>query len=315
MIRSLNLDSMFQPTAFPEIEFELIKFSGGELHIKLNKRIVYSDVEKVVITHRVNNMDNLMAILITVDALRRVGIKHFDLVMPYIPYARQDRYDHAENYGESFTLDVFANLINSAGFEVIHTLDAHSDVSKALIKNVNNKNNFSFVINAISHTREVILKPSVAVTSYTTDKFPLWLISPDSGANKKCNPLHTQLSKCDHFKIEGLVKCDKHRDVATGKLSGFEVPLADLRGIDCVIVDDICDGGGTFLGLAEELINHNAGQLYLVVTFGIFSQGFLNLSKYFKRIYTTNGFREVKAHEYSEYTVPEDFVKQYKLYL
>lgn len=303
--RSLNLDSMFQPTAFPEIEFELIKFSGGELHIKLNKRIDYSNVEKVIVTHRVNNMDNLMAILIAVDALRRMGIKHFDLIMPYIPYARQDRYDHEENYGESFTLDVFANILNSVGFETIHTLDAHSDVSRGLIKNVKNQDNSQFVARAILHLR--------FATNVQSDY--IWLISPDSGANKKINKLHTILSQNESIKLAGLIKCDKKRDVSTGQLSGFEVPYDHLKFIDCIIVDDICDGGGTFVGLAAELQRLGAGNLYLFTTHGIFSQGFKTLAKYFTKIYTTNSIKDTKRSEFVEYTIDSQFVTQFKIEL
>ena len=59
-IRSLNLDGMFQPTAYPEIEFKMLKFSGGESHIKLNNNIVYSTIEKVVITTRIVDGDQVM---------------------------------------------------------------------------------------------------------------------------------------------------------------------------------------------------------------------------------------------------------------
>lgn len=297
---------MFQPTVFPEIEFELIIFSGGELHIKLNKRIDYFNVTKVVITHRVNCMNDVMAILIAVDALERLGIKHFDLVMPYIPYARQDRYDYNENIGESFTLSVFANLINSAGFDNVYSWDAHSDVSKGLIKYVHDRDNSEYVIQAIDDSCNTASKVGVATTIYTRDKSPIWLISPDSGANKKINSLHTKLSKEESFTIEGVVKCDKKRDVATGKLSGFTVPDMDFKGLNGFIVDDICDGGGTFIGLAEELRKRNVGKLYLFVTHGIFSKGIAELSEIFEKIYCTDSIKDIS----------ESWdIKQLKIYL
>lgn len=74
MIRSLNLDSMFIPTSFPEIEFKMLKFSGGESHIKLNNLINYDEIEKVVVSSRVKNGDDVMQLLIAVDALKRKGI-------------------------------------------------------------------------------------------------------------------------------------------------------------------------------------------------------------------------------------------------
>jgi len=304
--RSLNLDGMFQPTIFPEIEFELLVFSGGELHIKLNKRIDYDRVDKVIITQRANNSNSIMAILIAVDALQRLGIKRFDLIMPYIPYARQDRYDAYDNLGESFTLDVFANLINSVGFEKIHTLDAHSDVSKALIKNSCDRSNHQFAAHAINDSRRIEKLTSVSTISYNSHT-PIWLISPDSGANKKCNKLITNLLQNNENispdLIKGLIKCDKKRDIATGQLSGFEVFSNDLLGFDAIIVDDLCDGGGTFNGLAQELKKKNAGDLYLLVSHGIFSQGFNMLLENFKHIYTTNSVKDINHPSVTQYKI------------
>jgi ribose-phosphate pyrophosphokinase len=90
-----------------------------------------------------------------------------------------------------------------------------------------------------------------------------------------------------------VVECSKSRDVKTGKLTGFKVYAEDLEGKDCLIVDDICDGGGTFIGLAGELKKKNAGNLYLAVTHGIFSKGFEELEKCFDKIFTTDSFKEI----------------------
>ena len=114
---------------------------------------------------------------------------------------------------------------------------------------------------------------------------PQKLISPDGGALKKIYKVSEYLGGID------VVECSKSRDVKTGKLSGFKVYDDNLQGIDCLIVDDICDGGGTFIGLAEELKNKNAGKLYLAVSHGIFNKGFEAMNA-FERIFTTDSFRE-----------------------
>ena len=75
-------------------------------------------------------------------------------------------------------------------------------------------------------------------------------------------------------------------------MSGFAVYSNDLKGATCVIVDDICDGGGTFLGLATELKAKNAGELILIVTHGIFSKGLESLTSVFDKIYSTNSFSD-----------------------
>lgn len=265
-VRTLNLDGMFMPIVLPEIEFDKMVFSGGEQHIKLNNNIDYSQIDSVVITHRVRSTDDLMQVLIAKDALSIKGIKHFVLVMPYIPYARQDRKCFE---GESFTLKVFTDVLNSAKFDTVYVLDSHSDVAPALINNCVNIDNTRFVGSVLK----------------SLDFLPV-LISPDAGSNKKANKLSI------HFELD-LVKCDKIRDTQTGNLSGFEVFSNDLKGRNCIIVDDICDGGGTFVGLTEELKKKNAGDVYLFVTHGIFSKGFDVFKNTLKHIYCTNSFSDI----------------------
>jgi ribose-phosphate pyrophosphokinase len=270
MIRSLNLDGMFIPTSLPEIEFNMLQFKGGEVHIKLKNNIDYDEIDNVVITNRFIGGNDIMQLLITKDALERKGIKNFDLVMPYIPYARQDR-QCVE--GESFTLKVFANIINSANFNKVFVIDAHSDVAPALINNCVNISNQEYVKLAFW----AIGNPDVL------------LISPDSGANKKSNKLF------DNLKVfPELIKCDKRRNMSTGELSGFEVFADDLKGKSCLIIDDICDGGRTFIGIAEELKKKNAGDIYLFITHGIFSYGTEELAKHFKKIFCTNSFKDIQ---------------------
>jgi len=269
MTRSLNIDGMFVPTAMPEIEFTMMQFKGGEMHVKLNNLINYSQVEKVVITNRFRNADDIMKVLIAKDALQRKGVKNFDLIMPYIPYARQDRQCVD---GESFTLKVFTDIINSANFDRVLVVDAHSDVAPALLNNCMNLSN----------------EPYVQLAYYAIGIPEVILVSPDSGANKKVNKLF------DNLKLfEKIVKCDKRRNMATGELSFFEVFTDDLQGKPCLIVDDICDGGRTFVGIAEELKKKNAGDIYLFITHGIFSYGTEELKKNFKKVYCTNSFRDI----------------------
>ena len=264
MIRSLNLDQMFTPTSFPEIEHELFQFSGGEWHIKLNNKIIYSDIEKVIITIRIKNGEDIIKLMIAKNALELCGVKQFELIMPYIPYARQDRKCY---FGEAFSLKVFTSLINSMNFSKVITFDAHSDVAPALLNNCENLSNEEFIRNNIMADFE---------------KLPI-LISPDAGSNKKANKLAINLG------LE-LVKCDKVRDTKTGELSGFEVFTNNLFGRECLIVDDICDGGGTFIGLAQELKKRGAGNLHLFTTHGIYSKGFEIFKGIFKTVYCTNSF-------------------------
>ena len=268
MIRSLNLDSMFAPRPLPQIEFEMFKFSGGEIHIKLNNRIDYSVVTKVVITQRIKNSDDIMAIMFAKDALERKGIRNFELIIPYVPYARQDR---VAVEGESFTLKVFCNIINSMKFDEVVVIDAHSDVTTALLDRSRNISNSRFVEYALKDISET----------------NLILVSPDAGASKKTHSLFKEIPN----RFTDLIQCDKIRDVRNGEITGVKVFSDDLKGSPCLIVDDICDGGRTFIEIASELKNRGAGNIYLFVTHGIFSKGYAQLSNHFKRIFTTNSIK------------------------
>ena len=298
---------MFVPVPYPEIEFEKSTFKGGEQHLKLNMNIDYSKVEKVIITHRIQSAVDTMHIMEAYDALCWLGVEKFDLIIPYVPYARQDRICAP---GESFSLNVFAKMINLMKFERIHILDSHSDVAPALLSAGQNRcinhDNTQYVEMAIKDIHSLYNSdPSYSFT------YPI-LVSPDSGSNKKINKIFDKL----HENLSIVVKCDKRRNMSDGSLSGFEVLSnnignnSGLDGAPCLIVDDIADGGRTFLGLAEELKKQNAGDIYLFVTHGIFSYGFDELKKYFKKIYCTNSFNDIKLTD-----INHDLVKQFKIQL
>ncbi|AWH84802.1 phosphoribosylpyrophosphate synthetase [Flavobacterium album] len=259
----LNLDPAFMPIEGTEIAFKSFSFSGGEPHIKIEPGFDVS--QTVTITHRLNSFNRLGELCVTVDALKRMGVQKINLFIPYFPGARQDRIMIP---GEPLTVKVYANIINAMGFAKVTVFDPHSEVAPALLNNCEIVPNYVFI-------DEVLKRIGSNVK----------LISPDGGALKKIYKLSEYLGGAD------VVECSKSRDVKTGKLSGFKVYEDDLAGADCLIVDDICDGGGTFVGLAEELKKKHAGKLYLTVSHGIFNKGF-DMFEGFERLYTTNSFTD-----------------------
>lgn len=264
-MQTLNLDPGFTPQAGTVLNFTAMTFYGGEPHIKIEGAI-QSDVP-ATITHRIKSFNDLGLIIMAADALRRMGMRKLHLVIPYFPGARQDRLMVT---GEPLSVKVYAEIINSLKFDTVTIYDPHSDVAPALIDNVKVVNNHDFI-------RQVLGDIGKDVK----------LVAPDSGALKKIYMLSEYLGGMD------VVECTKSRDVATGKLSGFKVQGGDLEGADCLIVDDICDGGGTFAGIASALKSKGAGRLYLAVSHGIFSKGFDVFTEHFATVYTTNAFRDV----------------------
>jgi len=91
--------------------------------------------------------------------------------------------------------------------------------------------------------------------------------------------------------IENVVECMKERDVKTGALTNFKAMADHLDGQTCFIVDDICDGGGTFAGTARMLKEKGAGKVNLIVSHGIFSKG--PVIEFIDEIYTTDSYRAV----------------------
>ncbi len=178
-----------------------------------------------------------------------MGVKFVDIDLLYAPYARQDRVAHA---GEALGLKVFCDQIN-AHFDDITILDPHSDVVTALLRNPR------------------VIDQAVAIwhaTCGALSRLPV-LVCPDSGARKKIHQVAKMIN------TTGIVYCDKRRDTKTGALSGFTFYAVgvDIASSDLLIVDDLIDGGGTFIAIAEMLRPHTTGRISLAASFGIFSKG------------------------------------------
>ena len=265
---NLNLDPEFTPFAKgTNIDFQSFIFSGGEPHIKIISDL--SSVENVRISHRIKSFNDMGLLLLAVDSIKRYGVKEIELTIPYFPAARQDRLMVP---GESLSVKVYADLINSLKLDKVTIYDSHSEVAIALLNNCNAVSNHRFIERVLEKTGKLIL------------------VSPDGGALKKIYKVSAYLGGIK------VVECSKLRDVKTGKLSGFKVYSDDLEGQDCIIVDDICDAGGTFMGLATELKKKNVGKLYLAVSHGIFSKGLDSLTQYFETIFTTDSFNTINPH-------------------
>ncbi len=262
----LHLNTNFTPFG-KSLEFETFTFSGGEPHIKIKEM----PHEAVTITQRITSFNDVGFILLATNALRRMNVKEINLFIPYVPAARQDRVMVS---GEPLSIKVYADIINSQNYEKVTVFDPHSEVTPALLNNVEVIDNHEYVKQCIA-----------------TIKGEIVLISPDGGALKKIYKLSAYLGGIE------VIECSKKRDVKTGALSGFTVYADDLKGKTGVVIDDICDGGGTFLGLGKALQEKNVGDVHLIVSHGIFNKGFEALESIYKTIFTTNSFRDVESKQ------------------
>jgi ribose-phosphate pyrophosphokinase len=262
-MKVLNLSTGFTPfnSSLEEIDAKTFLFSGGEVHIKLQ-----GHAEDVMISARLNDSNDIMKLLLAADALRRNGSKNISVLIPYLPYARQDRVMVG---GEPLSIKVMCNLINSCGFNKVYIFDVHSEVSLALLDNC-----------------ELITNSSLA-KQVLQDRTDYLLVSPDAGALKKIYKLAEALQY-----TSDIILCNKVRDVSNGKIKQITVDQDDLGGQDCFIIDDICDGGATFIGVARELKKRNAGKVSLIVSHGIMSHGETELAEWIDHIYTTDSIKD-----------------------
>ena len=273
-----------------DIKYKISKFPDGQQSITLDleNTIFSSESQSVVIKSRLNSFLDLELIICANQALIELGIvnlvfklKEISLYVPYFLGARSDRkfLKGQSNYLKT----VICPIINSQNFARVTVLDPHSDVLEACLNNFQKTSNVNFASTSIKD-----------ITGYErNDK--ITLISPDAGALKKIYDV-AEAVECDD-----VIVANKLRDLKTGRIIRTEVPGIDQEP-GCksfVIIDDICDGGRTFIEIAKairdirqrEIFND---KIYLVVTHGIFSAGFEELEKWFTGIYTTDSVKEIE---------------------
>jgi ribose-phosphate pyrophosphokinase len=277
-----------------QIKYKVSKFPDGQQTVDLtdfNDLLRYEDAVKI--SSRLNTFQDLELIICAVAAIRNIKPnREIALYVPYFMGARSDR--KFMDGGVNYLKQVICPIINSLKLDSILVLDPHSDVLEACLDNYDKVDNHTVVKYALSD-----------IDNKNDAQERICLVSPDAGAYKKI------FDVAKKFSINNVVTANKVRDLKTGKILSTEVPnLPGSVGDDLlyVIIDDICDGGRTFIELAKAIKTQRAdAKVYLIVTHGIFSAGFKELSQYFERIYTTNSYREVVDNEYGEKTCTTSF--------
>lgn len=239
----LNLTTP-SPLISPTINLDVNKlWTGGEINIRTSLPVVGK--EGTIYT-RLNSSEDIMRLFMASELFEKTHV-----VFPYLPYARQDR---ACRSGEPFSLKVFASLLNSRKFKSIKALDVHSGASEMLVKNLTNISNY-WVVDDVLHRIGI-------------DHDQLCIVSPDAGALKKIKHLAEELGGIR------TLPCFKHRSVSDGGIESVFIPEDRLDpSLHYIIIDDICDGGRTFITLAEALKEKGATNIQVVVSHGIFSYG------------------------------------------
>ena len=222
------------------------RFADMEIFVEIQENVRGEDVFVIQSTSYPAN-DNLMELLIMMDALRRSSARRVTAVVPYFGYARQDRKSAPRT---PISAKLVANLITEAGANRVLTLDLHAGQIQGFfdipLDNLFAAPLFMADIQARYEGRDIMI------------------VSPDVGGVVRARALATRLN-CD------LAIIDKRRERAG--VSEVMNVIGDVGGRDCILLDDICDSGGTLCSAAEALIRDGAKSVSVYVTHGVLSGG------------------------------------------
>lgn len=260
-------------------------FPAGEAHLKVEPKRSVEPTEIAVIQPSADSIhDDLFKLAMWSDYLYSKGNVNKVLVIPYFPGARADRV--SPGVEEPFGLGVYTEFIGRLMLDQIIIFDPHSEITETILIEEGIEN-----VTVVS-SDELFEQPHVK-------QHMLWnysgIIAPDKGAVDRATAVADVLDLPVYIAV-------KERDPATGKLTGFSIdlPQEDDEAF-YLIVDDICDRGGTFLGLLAAT-GLEYGRVDLFVSHGVFSSDAVDvLGGKFEMIYTTNSYNP-KRH-----LVPDNF--------
>ncbi len=221
------------------------KFSDGEIYIEINENIRGNSIFIIQSISSPAN-DNLMELLLCIDALKRSSAKNITAVIPYFGYARQDRKVVPRT---SISAKLVSNLITKAGADRVVTVDLHAGQIQGFF-DIPVDNLFSTPIFARHIKRKIKSKNLICV-------------APDVGGVERTRALGRKLDV-------GLAIIDKRRP-SPGKSQVMNV-IGNVKGKTCIITDDIIDSGGTIVNAADALIKRSAKEVYVYVTHGVLSE-------------------------------------------
>jgi ribose-phosphate pyrophosphokinase len=228
------------------------KFSDGEIYIEINENIRGNSIFVIQSVSSPAN-DNLMELLLCIDALKRSSAKNITAVIPYFGYARQDRKVVPRT---SISAKLVSNLITKAGADRVVTVDLHAGQIQGFF-DIPVDNLFATPIFARHVKKKIKTKNLIC-------------IAPDVGGTERARALGKLLNV-------GLAIVDKRRPKA-GQSQVMNI-IGDVRGKTCIIVDDIIDSGGTIVNAAAALKKRGAKDVHVYVTHGVLSGGAENKIK------------------------------------
>ncbi|MBN8554790.1 MAG: ribose-phosphate pyrophosphokinase [Deltaproteobacteria bacterium] len=222
------------------------KFSDGESFVRINENVRGADVFIIQSTCSPAN-DNLMELLVMIDALKRASADRITAVIPYYGYARQDRKDSPRT---PITARLVADLLESAGIDRVFSLDLHAPQIQGF---------FNIPFDHL-FAAPVLLKSMQ--TFITGDPADVVLISPDAGGVERTRAYAKRLN-CS------IAVADKRRD-GPGKIAEVNI-IGNVQGKEAILLDDIVDTAGTLTMVSKELLSRGATKVWACATHPVLS--------------------------------------------
>ena len=226
------------------VKTDVRRFSDDEIFVEVHENVRGEDMFLIQSTSAPAN-DNLMELLIMIDALRRASARRITAVIPYFGYARQDRKVGPRT---PISAKLVANLITQAGANRVLTVDLHAGQIQGFF-DIPTDNLFA---------QPVIVKD---IQDHLGTKSPM-VVSPDVGGVVRARSLARRLNT-------DLAIVDKRREKA-GQSEVMNI-IGDVEGRACILIDDIVDSGGTLCNAADALIKNGATEVYAYCTHGVLS--------------------------------------------
>ena len=220
------------------------KFADGEIYIEINENIRGNSIFIIQSVSSPAN-DNLMELLLCIDALKRSSAKNITAVIPYFGYARQDRKVVPRT---SISAKLVSNLITNAGADRVVTVDLHAGQIQGFF-DIPVDNLFATPIFAKHIKRKIKNKNIICV-------------APDVGGVERARALGKKLDV-------GLAIVDKRRP-SPGRSQVMNV-IGNVKNKICILTDDIIDSGGTIVNAADALVKRGAKEVHVYATHGVFS--------------------------------------------
>ena len=237
-----------------DIKYHVIDFPDSEPHIVLEE---VNRKESVKVICRISNPRDLFIVTQVGSILNRQGVPYsFD-----IKYLMSMRMDRVISFNEAYSLEIVMNMLKMFKPISISVLEAHNNIA-------------------------ILVNGGMGYPSDKPDFSECLVVFPDKGAYERYKGLYDK-----------AVICSKVRDMSTGALTGFNINnpevLDECPNKPLVVIDDLCDGGGTFVGIAELLSEKCPNRpKSIFVTHAVNPKGINNISEYYDNVYITNSFRD-----------------------